>query len=336
MTATITAKAISKSRKPGFLLEPLGWVQGRLGPAIEVEPRLFELLFGLDQSRMHLMALALAHLASDVTPDLALMLLQGRKNSILKLSVGHRPVGIDRMLRRLPRKVLGVEIYRKLVDLLNYPSTARYLHHSVAINERMIVGLHRLPAALRRPAIMTMFDRIGGMIWFVDGLGFLASRLDVPFDTLANQVGALNQPDQVAAKIRQLVDSLPLPDTLPPAAIGTFRRIDCVAEVRKLAKQWQNCLADYVLNINDGTSAVYLSEQLQAVCFLVRQGRMGWLLLQTKGPKNIDIEPDQLAEIHDAFAGAGIPDAIINDPIKRIVQTYQWLREVDDQEEIAA
>jgi hypothetical protein len=330
MTATVTAKVVSKSRKPGFLLEPLGWVQDRLSKAIEAEPRLLELLFGLDQSRMHLMGLALAHLAKDVTPDLALMLLQSPKNAILDLSIGHRPVGIDRVLRRLPRKVLGVEIYRKLVDLLNYSSTARFLHHIVFINERIIVGLHRLPAVLRRPAIMTMFDRIGGMVWFVDALRFLASRLDVPFDVLAEQVGALNQPDQVAAKIRQLVDSLPLPDTLPPAEIGTFRRVDCVTEVRELAKQWQNCLADYVLNINDGTSAVYLSEQLQAVSFLVRQGRMGWLLLQTKGPKNIDIEPDQLAEIHDAFAAAGIPEATIRDPINRIIQTYQWLREVDD------
>src|SRR5450631_1683131 len=119
MTVTITAKAVSKPRKPGFLLEPLCWVQDRLSKSIEADPRLVELLFGLDQSRMHLMGLALAHLAKDVTPDLALMLLRGPKNQILDLSVGHRPVGIDRVLRRLPRKVLGVEIYRKLVDLLN-------------------------------------------------------------------------------------------------------------------------------------------------------------------------------------------------------------------------
>jgi hypothetical protein len=323
VTKTNASKAISKSRRPGFLLEPLGWMQGRLSQAIETEPRLIELLFGLDQSRMHLVALALAHLTNDVTPDLASMLLRGYKNAILDLSVGHRPIGIDRVLRRLPRKVLAVEIYRKLVDLLSYPSTARFLHHSVSINERLIVGLHGLPASLRRPAIMSMFNRIGVMVSFVDGLRFLASRLDMPFDTLANQVGALNQPNQVAAKIRKLVDSLPLPATLPPAEIESFRRIDSVAEVRELAKQWQNCLADYVPHINDGTSAVYLSEQLQAVCFLVRQGRMGWLLLQTKGPKNIDIEPDQLAEIHDAFAAASIPQVITSDPINHIIQTYQ-------------
>src|ERR1039458_8809958 len=53
---------------PGFLLEPLGWVQDRLSQAIAVEPRLVELLFNLDHARMHLIALALAHMSGDVTP----------------------------------------------------------------------------------------------------------------------------------------------------------------------------------------------------------------------------------------------------------------------------
>src|ERR1017187_9805161 len=172
MTETIASTAIVKSRRPGFLLEPLGWVQDRLSKAIEAEPRLVELLFDLGQTRMHLIALALAHLASDVTPDLALMLLQGPRNAILNLSVGHCPVGIDRILRRLPRKVLAAEIYRNLVELLNEPATARFLHHSEWINERTIAGLHRLPAALRRPAIMSMFDQICGRTRFVDGLRF--------------------------------------------------------------------------------------------------------------------------------------------------------------------
>jgi hypothetical protein len=55
----ITSKAIGRWRRPGFLLEPLGWVQDRLAKAIETEPTLVELLFELDQSRMHLTALAL-------------------------------------------------------------------------------------------------------------------------------------------------------------------------------------------------------------------------------------------------------------------------------------
>src|ERR1017187_1389646 len=326
MTEPGANKTIGKWRRPGFLLEPLGWVQDRLRQAIAGEPRLVELLFDLDHARMHLIALALAHMSGDVAPDLALILLQGSKKTVLNFSVGHRPVGIGRALRRLPPKVLAAEIYRKLVDLLDDPVPAKFLHHTGLITELLITGLHRLPADLRTAAIMPMFNQIDGMIWFVDGLRFLASRTGLPFESLANQIGALDQPDQVAAKITQLVDGLPLPDPLPPIEIGGFRRLDAVAEIRDLAKNWQNCLADCLFNVNEGTSAIYLSDHRQAVCFLCRYGRMGWFLVQTKGPKNAAIEPDQLAQIHAAFADAGIPQSSMIEAIKSIIKTDEWPR----------
>jgi hypothetical protein len=295
MTEPGANKTIGKWRRPGFLLEPLGWVQDRLSQAIEVEPRLVELLFDLDHARMHLIALALAHMSGDVTLDLALILLQESRKTILNLSVGYRPVGIGRALRRLPPKVLAAEIYRKLVDLLDDPVPAKFLHHTGSITDLLITGIYRLPAGLRTAAIMAVFNQIDDMIWFVDGLRVLASRAGLRFDTLPHQIGALDQPDQIAATIRQVVDRLPLPATLPPAEIEGFRRLDTVAEIRELAKNWRNCLAGYLFSVNDGTSAIYLSEQLEAVCSVGRHGRMGWFLLQTKGPRNADIEPDQLA-----------------------------------------
>jgi hypothetical protein len=326
MTEPGANKTFGKWRRPGFLLEPLGWVQDRLSQAIAGEPRLVELLFDLDHARMHLIALALAHMSGDVTPDLALILLQESKKTVLKLSVRHRPVGIGRALRRLPPKVLAAEIYRKLVDLLDDPVPAKFLHHTGSITELLITGIHRLPAGLRTAAIMAMFSRIDDMTRFADGLRVLASRAGLPFEPLAHQIGTLDQPNQVAATIRQVVDGLPLPDTLPPIEIEGFRRLDTVAEISDLAKTWQNCLADYVFNVNHGTSAIYLSEQLEAVCFLVRDGRMGWFLLQTKGPRNADIDPDQLAQIHDAFADAGIPPSSMIAAIKGIVLNHDWSR----------
>src|SRR5450759_4988325 len=128
------------------------------------------------------------------------------------------------------------------------------------------------------------------------------------------------------AKITQLVDGLPLPGTLPPVEIGGFRRLDAVAEIRDIAKDWQNCLADCLFNVNEGTSAIYLSNHRQAVCFLCRYGRMGWFLLQAKGPKNAAIEPHQLAQIHAAFADAGIPQSSMIDAIKSIIKTDEWPR----------
>jgi hypothetical protein len=240
------------------------------------------------------------------------------------LSVGNRPVGIDRVLSHLPPKVLTAESYRNLVDLLNDPVTAKFLHHTASITDLKITSLHRLPAALRSVAIMSMFSPFGRMFLFVDGRRFLASRTGLPFESLANQLGALDQPDQVAAKITQLVDGLPLPDTLPPIEIGGFRRLDAVAEIRDLAKNWQNCLADCLFNVNEGTSAIYLSDHRQAVCFLCRHGRMGWFLLQAKGPKNAAIEPHQLAQIHAAFADAGIPQSSMIEAIKSIIKTDEW------------
>jgi hypothetical protein len=110
------------------------------------------------------------------------------------------------------------------------------------------------------------------------------------------------------------------------AEIGEFRRLDTPAEIRDLAKTWQNCLTDYISNVNHGTSAIYLSDQLEAVCFLCRHGRMGWFLVQTKGPKNVAIAPDQLAQIHAAFADAGIPQSSMIEAIKSIIKTDEWPR----------
>jgi hypothetical protein len=336
MTEPVATKTINKCRRPGFLLEPLGWVQDRLTKAIEAEPNLIDLVFGLDQPRMHLVALALAHMTGDVTSDVAAILLEGSRKPILNLSVGHYPVGIGRALRRLPPKVLSSELYRNLVDLLDDPVTGKFLHHTGSITDLIITGLHSLPPALRRPAIMTMFDRIDGMISFADGLRFLASRTGLPFDVLANQIGALDQADQVAAAVRQLVDSLPLPDTLPPVDIGGFRRLDAIAEIHQLAKDWENCLADYLFNVNEGTSAIYLSDHFEAVCFLCRHGRIGWFLVQTKGPRNAAVNPHQLVQIHNAFANAGIPPYSMIEAVKSIVVTHRWSRhhQVPDNDEI--
>ena len=80
------------------------------------------------------------------------------------------------------------------------------------------------------------------------------------------------------------------------------------------------------LNINDGTAVVYLSEDWEAVCFVCRAGRLGWFLLQTKGPRNVAIEPQKLVQIHNAFADAGILQSSMIEAIKRILMTHEWSR----------
>ncbi len=94
----------------------------------------------------------------------------------------------------------------------------------------------------------------------------------------------------------------------------------------QVAKDWENCLADYLFNVNEGTSAIYLSNHFEAVCFLCRHGRIGWFLVQAKGPKNAAVNLDQLAQIHDAFADAGIPPYSMIEAVENIVVTDRWSR----------
>jgi hypothetical protein len=246
------------------------------------------------------------------------------------------PAGLSGAIEHLPPKVLTADSYRKLVDLLIDPTTAKFLHHSKSITDLVITGLHNLPAALRRPAIISMCGKVDGMHKFVDGLRFLASRASLPFDQVATEIGCLDQPEQIAAKLRQLTERLPLPGQSLPLKIGNFRRLDTIAEIRGLAKNWRNCLAECLYTINDGTAAVYQSEDWQAVCYISRQGRMGWFVAQVRGPKNVAIEPNQLAQIYAAFAAASIPDVSIIEAIKNILITHEWSRrrQPDDDVEI--
>jgi hypothetical protein len=138
---------------------------------------------------------------------------------------------------------------------------------------------------------------------------------------------ALDQTDQVIAKIVGLVENLPLP-ALPTPFVGLFQRIDGVAEIRNLAKTWQNCLADYLHSINEGTATVYHfnSGGLPAVAFVLRFDRLGWLLNQVKGPKNVDIEPRYLSCHQNTFLDVGIPNCPDVAAIKDLVLQTRWLR----------
>jgi hypothetical protein len=162
---------------------------------------------------------------------------------------------------------------------------------------------------LRRPAIFRLLDEIDGMDRFVAGLHFLCDRAGMPFDRFVEEIGALDQAEQVRAKITALADRLPLPDRLPGPRIGAFHRIDDPAQIRSLARLWQNCLAEHLHEVNQGTTLIYhtAGEEGPAAGLVVRANRLGWAVLDIKGPKNSDIDPKALSLHYETFLGAGIP-----------------------------
>ena len=289
-----------------FLLEPLGWVADRLGPLIDRDPGSLKRLITIEKPKMHLIALALAHMRERIDCEAGVFLLERSQKEILEIVFGRQPNGVDRALSLLPDRVLGAQRYRQLVELLNDRVIAKFLHHMASINESKIIGLHKLPTVLRRPAILKMCGEVVDLTMFLDGLQLLANRSGLPFEAIATDIASLDQPAQIVAHIRSFIDRLPLPTSLPPAEIDGFRRIDCPTEVRTLGKKWQNCLAECVYGIKEGTYAVYLSDQWNVVCLVCRYDRMGWFLAQCKGPKNADVETSRLDQVRAAFARIGI------------------------------
>jgi hypothetical protein len=142
----VTAEATTRYT-PGHLLAPFGWAAEAVGAMVEAEPTLLFHLFELDRARMHLIALALAHL-NDFSPDIGIFLVSGSVRAVTERILGRRPTGIKRALGNLSSRVMPPENYRRLVELLANPDTAKLLHHARSIDSSKIRALHGLPAPL--------------------------------------------------------------------------------------------------------------------------------------------------------------------------------------------
>ena len=291
---------------PGFIFEPFGWVTGWLKAVVEAEPRLLASICSLTHQRMHLIALALAHLDTN-QKDLTHLLLFGRARDILDRALGRRPKGLKHVFSKLFGGVLSPDGYRRLVDLLEDPVAFKFLAHSAYIDDEELRTLASIPAALRPAIIPSPNSTPKGRI--ADGLRFLVMRGAAPsFDALVNQLKSCRQPKQFSTQVGKLVDALPLPTEMPAAKIGRARRLDSADAIRELAEKWQNCLEKaYLESVNEGSCAIYLWEgAISAACAIERRGRLGWFLSKIRGPRNSMIEPEALSRIEQAFAEAGV------------------------------
>ena len=258
---------------------------------------------------MHLIALAFAHIEGAAPPELGKILLRGSAREVLDAVLDRRPIGFKRVVRCLPNRVLESRSYRRLLQLLDDPAAAKLLHHADVIDDAAIKVVHDTPPGLRAVAF-TLHEWFGGMASLAEGLKLLADRGAAPsFDALVADLALLRQPKQFMAKIKCLVELLPLPDLLPPIQVGRAQRIDSAVEIRALAKRWRNCLENYVCRVENGECAIYLWQDahLQAACSVRRRGRLGWFVDEVKGPRNAEIEAPHLQTIIEQFATAGVP-----------------------------
>lgn len=311
----------SAERPPGFLLEPFKWAIPKLIAMLRDQPEYLADLIHVSRTRMHLIGTALAHVEGTPSSELARVLFRGSAEMILDTTVGHQPSGLKRAVSVMPSFLMEAESYRGLVKLLAEPDAARLIFHTFEIRDSTIRAMKDVPEALRR-VVFSMHENIGDMSSFSRGLRCIAMRSGkLSFDQVVAELARARQPNQLLAKLKSIVESLPLPDALPPARVEHAERIDSGRQLRVLAKKWGNCLESYIWNVEHGQCAIYLWRDAgsQAACSVTRSGRLGWFLDEVKGPENTDLEPQDHDKILSAFEAVQIPSEAVISPIAQIV-----------------
>src|ERR1700730_12919053 len=219
-------------------------------------------------------------------------------------------------------QVLQRQNYHRLVDLLDDADSAKVLHHAAKIDDLALQVLAELPPSWRRPLPLALSDWPRKLNGFAATLEFLVARgINRSFDDLVAQLATVTARPQLRAMVRGWVESLPLPETVPPARIGNARRLDNSKGIRSLARTWRNCLDSYTEDIDAGFFAlcVWDDPDISAACLARRHGRLGWFLDEVKGSRNADLDPDQVEVIAAAFARVGVPRNSIASTIENII-----------------
>ena len=296
---------------PRHLLAPFRWAAQPVARLIQYQPNLLNALFEIDRSRMHVIALGLAHVPDGAVGDVAPVLFAAPTREAVAAVLGRCPAGLRAVVRRLPSAVLSADGYRGLINLLDDPPSAKLLYHfkDKEIADWMVTVLADMPPALR-PGLTGVVRHLAVLANVSAALAWLAGRgAALTFDASVADLATHRQPAQLVGRLNNLIAELPLPAGLPPKAIDNARRIDSRKEIRHIAGQFRNCIARCMTQIDDGTSAVYIwsDPDPQAVCQVARHGRLGWALDRPLGPRNADLDNQHAQRITDAFGRAGIP-----------------------------
>src|SRR5271166_6141031 len=214
----VSTETAGRQLSPGFLLAPFGWAAEPLAAIVHAEPSLVADLFGISRPRMHLIALALAHLDRPVPSGVGCLLARGPARQVLGRVLGASPAGIKRALDHLPEEVLQRQNYRRLLHLLADPGGAAVLHHANKIDDLAIEVLGDLPPPLRRPLPFALADWPEKLNGLTASLQFLVSRgVGGNVDELVAELATVTAWPQLTAMMEAWVAMLPLPETMPPA-----------------------------------------------------------------------------------------------------------------------
>ena len=115
----------------------------------------------------------------------------------------------------------------------------------------------------------------------------------VAVDHFVEELGGLEQTEQVRARITAAsLRACRCP--IANQAQGSGHPMDRWPGANKIVGQvWQNCLGEYLHEVNEGTTLIYHApdEGSPAAAVVAQANRLTWAMMNIKGAKNVDIDP---------------------------------------------
>lgn len=224
------------------------------------------------------------------------------------------------VFRRLGARPLRRGGYRRLVPrLLSDAKVARALTHFDALDERAMAVALALPRELVRPAFLALKPTVRQAAQLVEifDLGERHGRSRAKLAEMALRCRTLETVGE------RLVGAL-TPDRLtaaPWAGDDRLRPVESVADVRRLGRQFRNCLADSAAlwTVSQCTVVYRWLGEPPAVCAVERELGAIWRLVELQGPGNTPVPPAVRRDIEARLANAGIRTG---DRLHRLMQRW--------------
>ena len=230
------------------------------------------------------------------------------RTKILQTLYPSGPGGILGVLPKLKNRPLSQEDYQRLIRLLSDKTTSKYVCHVKRLRKfdiRLFGNLEKIPEEFHTTEVFRCiktdndFDKLRFLIKLV-------KRLEVKIDSreIDRATKKMKDLDQLASWVARKISGQPFP---PPPWCGNDRikPICSASELKKVARKFRNCSADYLGKIVCGYYYLYVDEQTSTMINMQNTLLYGWEVRQMKGIGNKDPTFHCKREIALEFSNAG-------------------------------
>lgn len=320
MTFHTLARPVAAPRAAGG---PYGWLTPYVAAIAAHNPDVAARALMLSRAELHFIALALSLMGErrdDADHLGAFARALGRtprRSTLADFAPGADP-RLAGLTGRLAGRPWRAPAYLRLAALWAEPHARKTLLHLRRITRRHTLTLARLPAPYRTPGVLRMASRSRALAEIVFAIDVVRRiRTDL---TDRQILASLEKAETAHIRDWMLKHYERVPFPPPPTGalhidgVDAIRPLTSYADLERAAREFNNCIADYLWRIQKGDAYFYRYAPAPggagvAVVEVKRAPVIGWVVNEALGPGNAPVSGADRAAILAAFRAAGVPAA---------------------------